>query len=63
MAAAGLGLQGVAALTRELDGEGISYQLVGFLATSRDYGRDTTSERSARLIEMALGVPSGSLFE
>jgi hypothetical protein len=63
MAAAGLGLQDVAAATRELDGEGISFQLVAFLATTRPWARETTSHRTAMLIEKALGVPQGTLFE
>ena len=65
MKEAGLTLQQLAALTAEAspDGVGVSYQLVAFLATSRGYGRQTTSDRTATLIETALGKPAGSLFE
>jgi len=64
MTEGGWKLQTLAARTRELDseGRGVSYQLVAFLATDRFWGRETTSQRSADLIEAALGYPEGSLF-
>lgn len=62
---AGTGLKALADRTRLLDpeGKGVSFQLVAFLATGKPWGRDTTSPRSASLIEAALDVKPGSLFE
>lgn len=61
--ASGLTLQAVAARTRADGGKGLSFQLVAFLASDRDWARETTSHRSGELIEDALSVPRGSLFE
>jgi hypothetical protein len=68
--ASGLGLQGIAARTRDKDvdpaGKGVSFQLIGFLTQDPSvtrHARTTTSPETTGLIEKALGVPSGSLFE
>jgi hypothetical protein len=63
MDAAGLTLQQVAARTRADGASGLSFQLVAFLASDRDWARETTSPASGALIEDALSVPRGSLFE
>jgi hypothetical protein len=56
----------VAAATRERDpaGRGLSFQLIASLAAddSKNWSRETTAERSARLIEAALGAQEGALF-
>lgn len=44
-------------------GSGISMQMIAFLATAASYARETTSARSAELIEDALGVKRSTLFE
>jgi hypothetical protein len=68
MAEAGIGLQELARRTKlaDPDGEGRSYQLLGFLtqdkAASR-HARPTCTPATAALIEDALGKPRGSLFE
>jgi hypothetical protein len=61
--ASGLTLQGIAARTRADGGKGLSFQLIAFLASDRDWARETTSPDSGVLIEDALSVPRGSLFE
>lgn len=65
MKAAGMNLQALATATKVADpaGAGVSYQLIGFLATAKKYGRSTTTPETAELIERALGVTKGSLFE
>ena len=63
MKARKLGLEQVAALTKEIDGQGVSFQLVAFMATRKAYARESLSERSAMLIEKALDVPPGTFFE
>jgi hypothetical protein len=77
MNAAGLGLQALAARINEGWEEDtgtamvwhpaavppVSFQLIGFLATNGSSGRDTTKPRTADLIEDALSVARGSLFE
>lgn len=59
----GLTLQGLAARTRAGGGKGLSFQLIAFLASDRDWARETTSPESGALIEDTLSVPRGSLFE
>jgi hypothetical protein len=67
MAGQEIGLQALAARTRLADptGKGVSFQLIGFLkqAPEERHARETCEPRSARLIEDALGVPRGSLFD
>jgi hypothetical protein len=65
MTRAGVGYQGLANWTQRVDedGKGVSVQLIAFLATEKDYARETTRERTADLIEDALSVPRGLLFE
>ena len=65
MRAAGLKIMQVAERTREVDDAdlGISGQLLGFLHSAGESGRDTCSHRSAELIESALGAPHGTLFD
>jgi len=60
-----VGLKALALRTKAADpvGKGISWQLVSFLATRHSWARDTTTLRTAHLIETALEVPEGSLFE
>jgi hypothetical protein len=60
---AGLGLQALAARINETAEPNVSYQLIGFLATNGVSGRETTTPRTADLIEDALGAARGSLFE
>lgn len=62
---AGTNMVALAARTREIDpdGKGVSHQLISFLASDSDWSRDSTRPRSASLIEDALSVPRGSLFE
>ncbi len=62
MKAQGIGLVELAARTVEA-GQGVSFQLVAFLATSKGYARESTRAETADAIEDALGVPRGSLFE
>lgn len=50
-------------MTREIDGRGVSFQLIAFLRTDKPYGRESTSDRTAKLIEQALEVPPGTFFE
>ena len=61
----GTGLKALALRTRQADpeGRGISFQLAGFLATRQAWARETTSTRTAELIEAALGADPGTLFE
>jgi hypothetical protein len=61
----GVGLKALALRTQaaDPDGKGISWQLAGFLATRHSWARETTTPRTAQLIEQALAVPEGSLFE
>lgn len=61
----GTGLKALALRTQEVDpeGKGVSWQLCGFLATRQPWARDTTSLRTAELIEKALGAKPGALFE
>jgi hypothetical protein len=63
MKAAGVGLEALAARTKEIDGKGVSFQLVAFVSTSKPYGRESLSARSATLIEQAMEVPPGTFFE
>jgi len=65
MAASELSLKGLARATRAVDEDsrGVSWQLLAFLSTSAGYARETTTVRTAELIEDALSVPRGSLFE
>ena len=66
MKAAKLNYQGLANKTKRIvsdGGKGVSVQLIAFLATDKGYARETTTERTAELIEDALSVPRGSLFE
>jgi hypothetical protein len=68
MAAAGVGMQALADRTKakDPDGKGVSLALVGFLTQDKDrsrHARETCSVESAALIEDALGVPRGSLFD
>lgn len=60
-----VGLKALALRTQaaDPDGRGISFQLVGFLATRQPWARETTTPRTAHLIEQALQVPEGTLFE
>ena len=60
---AGLGLQALAARINETAKPPLSFQLIGFLATNGASARETTTPRTADLIEDALSVPRGSLFE
>lgn len=64
MARGGWRLQSLAAHTQEIDpeGRGVCFQLVAFLATGRDWARETCSPRSAQLLAKALGVPEDELF-
>lgn len=57
-------IQQVADATTGVDphGKGVSWQLVSFLTTTKRHARETTSLRTAALIEDALDAPSGSLF-
>ena len=63
-----IGLIELARRTRVADpaSKGVSHQLIGFLtqdpAASR-HARETTSPETAGLIEDALGVPRGALFD
>jgi hypothetical protein len=59
----GLGLQALAARINETAKPPLSFQLIGFLATNGASARETTTPRTADLIEDALSVPRGSLFE
>ena len=61
--ASGLTLQGLSARTRANGGMGISFQLIAFLASDRNWARETTSPQTGAMIEEALSVPRGSLFE
>jgi hypothetical protein len=63
MDAAGLGLQALAARINETADPRVSFQLIGFLATNGVSGRETTTPRTADLIEDALAADRGSLFE
>jgi transcriptional regulator with XRE-family HTH domain len=45
------------------DRAGVSFQLIGFAATDKRWARESLSWRSAQLIEEALGVARGELFE
>lgn len=65
MAEAGLGLVSLAHRTKLADpaGKGVSFQLIGFLATTQPWARETTTPHTARLIEDALSVPRGTLFQ
>lgn len=65
MWAAGMTQRELARATKKADptGMGISIQLIAFLATRRSWGRETTSLRSAALIEQALGAEPWTLFE
>jgi hypothetical protein len=65
MHASGLGLEKIAAATKEIDPrrEGVSFQLVAFLATEREWGRQTTTPISAALISRVLGHAEDDLFE
>ena len=64
MEAAGLSLKGLMRATQQADesGRGVSWQLLAFLATAQDYARETTTVRTAELIEDALSAPRGTLF-
>jgi hypothetical protein len=65
MKAAGMNLQKLATATKiaDMTGIGVSYQLIGFLATAKKYGRSTTTPETALLIERALGCAEGALFD
>lgn len=63
MKEAGLGLQALAAKINETADPPISYQLIGFLASGGVSARQTTTPRTADLIEDGLSVPRGTLFE
>lgn len=65
MDAAGVGLERLSELTRATDpsGAGVSFQLIAFLATEKRWARETTTPRTAELIEDALSAARGSLFE
>lgn len=54
----------LAARTKELDdaGHGVSQQLIAFLSTTRRWGRDSCSPRSAALIAMGLNIEPRDLF-
>ena len=62
---ADLSHNGLAKRTQGVDpeGKGVSPQLIGFLLSRREWGRDTTTHRTAQLIEQALGVEPWALFE
>jgi hypothetical protein len=64
MARAKMTLQELAVETVKVDPErrGISYQAIAFVATDKRWARESTTTRSADLIEDALSVPRGSLF-
>ena len=64
MKAAGHNRISLAARTKEVDtdGIGVTQQLIAFLSTDKDWGRETTSVRTAILIAAALGKPEGDLF-
>jgi hypothetical protein len=60
-----VGLQELAELTQFADPtrNGVSFQLIAFLATKRrGWSRETTKPGTADLIEDALSVPRGTLF-
>ena len=46
----------------DADGFGVSQQLIAFISTDREWGRESTSVRTAVLIAAALGKPEGELF-
>ena len=60
-----MNLAQLAERTKELDpdGNGVSYQLIGFLTATGLSARNTASPRSARLIARALNCPQEKLFE
>jgi ribosomal protein L11 len=64
MSDTGTSLKGLMRKTKAADAEGagVSWQLLAFLATEKSYARETTTVRTAELIEDALSVPRGSLF-
>jgi hypothetical protein len=57
-------IQDLAAATREIDpeGNGVSWQLIASFTTTKRHARETTSPRTAALIEDALESDRGSLF-
>jgi hypothetical protein len=63
MNSAGLTLQALAARINETASPPVSFQLIGFLATDGNSRRETTTPRTADLIEDALSVARGTLFE
>lgn len=65
LARTGRSYQDLAAAIRERDpeGRGVSFQLVGFLASKTGNARETASPETARKIEDALGADRGSLFD
>jgi hypothetical protein len=58
-----IGLQALAAKINQAADPPVSFQLIGFLSTSGGSARETTTPRTADLIEDALSVPRGTLFE
>lgn len=60
----GIGMKRLSRATRDVDpdGRGISWQLIGFLASAAPWGRDTTTVESAQLLADALGEDFGKLF-
>jgi hypothetical protein len=66
MAGHGWGYAALAAHTRTIDpqGLGVSWQTVASIATQQPrWRRDGTRPRTGQLIEDALGVPRGTLFD
>ena len=60
---AGVSHAELARRTKEIDGKGVSTQLIGFLASNKSWARTTTTPHTAYLIETALDQASGALFE
>ncbi|MFY3807616.1 MULTISPECIES: hypothetical protein [Bacteria] len=63
MQAAGLDIPRLAARTKELDPDGLSKALVGFIVGSGKSAREECSDRAAGIIARALNRPVEELFE